>query len=94
VGRTADGEQFTLCVSELGVAFTWWKHLREDRLLSILAVRRGSELVAIAPLALRPRRFTRACPLPVLEFLGSGFVGSDYLDVIVRNGAETEACQP
>jgi CelD/BcsL family acetyltransferase involved in cellulose biosynthesis len=73
--------------------FTWWKHLREDRLLSILAVRRGSELVAIAPLALRPRRFTRACPLPVLEFLGSGFVGSDYLDVIVRNGAETEACQ-
>lgn len=73
--------------------FTWWKHLREDRLLSILAVRRGSELVALAPFALRRRRLTRACPLPVLEFLGSGFVGSDYLDVIVRKGAETEACQ-
>jgi len=29
----------------------------------------------------------------VLEFLGNGFVGSDYLDVIVRRGYEAEARQ-
>jgi len=73
--------------------YTWWKHLRENRLLSILAVRRGSELVALAPLALRPRSLTRGCPFPSLEFLGSGFVGSDYLDFIVRKGAENDASQ-
>ena len=73
--------------------YTWWKHLAEDRKLCILAVRRGSELMALAPLALRPRSLTRGCPLPVLEFLGSGFVGSDYLDFIVRKGAEDEASQ-
>jgi CelD/BcsL family acetyltransferase involved in cellulose biosynthesis len=73
--------------------FTWWKHLGEDRRLSILAVRRGSELVALAPFALRPRSLSRAQPLPLLEFLGSGFVGSDYLDVIVRQGSDAEARQ-
>jgi CelD/BcsL family acetyltransferase involved in cellulose biosynthesis len=71
--------------------YTWWKHLRENRKLCILAVRRGSELVALAPLAQRPRRLT--CPFSVLEFLGSGFVGSDYLDFIVRKGAEDQASQ-
>ncbi len=71
--------------------FTWWKHLSEDRHLSILAIRRGRELIAIAPLCLRPRSLSRARPLPVIEFLGSGFVGSDYLDVIVRKGDEAEA---
>ena len=73
--------------------FTWWKHLAEDRRLSILVVRRGSELIALAPLCLRPRNLLRTRPFAVLEFLGSGFVGSDYLDVIVRKGYLAEACQ-
>jgi CelD/BcsL family acetyltransferase involved in cellulose biosynthesis len=34
---------------------------------------------------------TRLFPFRVVEFLGSGTVGSDYLDFIVRKGAEAEA---
>jgi CelD/BcsL family acetyltransferase involved in cellulose biosynthesis len=71
--------------------YTWWKHLAEDRSLAILAVRRGSELVALAPFCLQPRSLTHARPFSALEFLGSGFVGSDYLDVIVRKGSGAEA---
>lgn len=66
--------------------FTWWKHLREDRRLHILAVRRDRELAAIAPLALRPHRLRRLLPFSALEFLGTGSVGSDYLDIPVRGG--------
>jgi len=73
--------------------YTWWKHLAEDRQLFILAVRRGSELVALAPFCFRPRSLSRGRLFPVLEFLGSGFVGSDYLDVIVRKGNSGEACR-
>lgn len=48
---------------------TWWKHLAAGRRLAILAVRRGGELVAIAPFCLQPRRLSRALPFSVLEFL-------------------------
>lgn len=67
---------------------TWWKHLAGRRQLHLLLVRCGQELVAIAPLARRPPSMTRLLPFPALEFLGTGTVGSDYLDVIVRRGAE------
>lgn len=73
--------------------YTWWKHLAGDRELSILAVRCDGELIGLAPCGLRPPSLTRARPLPVLEFLGSGSVGSDYLDIIVRRGRELEARQ-
>jgi len=66
--------------------YTWWKHLAGDRELSILAVRCEGELVALAPCGVR-----RGRPLPVLEFLGCGSVGSDYLDIIARKGREPEA---
>jgi CelD/BcsL family acetyltransferase involved in cellulose biosynthesis len=68
--------------------FTWWKHLGGRRRLSILAVRSAGELVAIAPLALRPPAYGRLAPFASLEFLGTGFAGSDYLDLIVRAGRE------
>ena len=76
-------------ISDLGVAL----HLVETSggecgSLSILAVRRGSELVAIAPFCPAAGSVSSARPFSVLEFLGSGFVGSDYLDVIVRKGGE------
>ena len=70
---------------------TWWKHLGGGRQLRILAVRQGRELIAIAPLALRPPRLLRLQPFSVLEFLGSGSVGSDYLDLAVRRGSENES---
>jgi len=70
---------------------TWWKHLAADRQLSILAVRCGSELAALAPLAVRPPGLSRGRLFPVQEFLGSGNAGSDYLDFIVRRGCEPYA---
>ena len=70
---------------------TWWKHLAGNRQLSILAVRGEGELAALAPCSLRSPSLSRWSPCPVLEFLGSGSVGSDYLDVIVRRGREPEA---
>jgi len=70
---------------------TWWKHLAGDRRLSILAVRWRGKLAALAPLCTRPPSLLGRRPLPTLEFLGNGFVGSDYLDLIVRRGYEAEA---
>jgi CelD/BcsL family acetyltransferase involved in cellulose biosynthesis len=70
---------------------TWWKHLSQGRRLAVLAVRRGDELLAIAPLALKPPQFGRLLPFRVLEFLGMGTVGSDYLDIIVRPDEEESA---
>lgn len=70
---------------------TWWKHLAGDRHLHLLALWQGSELVGLAPLALRTARWRRLLPFPALEFLGTGSVGSDYLDVVVRRGWEPQA---
>lgn len=72
---------------------TWWKQLAAGRKLQLLTVRRGSELLAIAPFAVRPRQPERLLPFQALEFLGTGAVGSDYLDLIIRRGAEEEALQ-
>jgi CelD/BcsL family acetyltransferase involved in cellulose biosynthesis len=71
--------------------YTWWKHLAGNTRLSILAVRCEGELAALAPCVRRPPALFRGRPIPILEFLGSGDVGSDYLDVIVRRGCEPEA---
>ena len=70
---------------------TWWKHLSANRQLSIMAVRLGGELIALAPLCLRPRSFSCRRPFSVLEFLGNGNVGSDYLDFIVHKNYEAQA---
>ncbi len=67
---------------------TWWKHLSGRRRLFIVAVRQGGRLLAIAPLSRKPGGFARL--LPILEFLGTGTAGSDYLDIIVRRGSEPE----
>src|SRR5579863_5819033 len=61
---------------------TWWKHLAEGRKLEVLAARDDGRLVGIAPLVLRRAQYARMMPR-VLEFLGTGVVGSDYLDLIV-----------
>ncbi len=42
--------------------YTWWKHLAGDRQLSILVVRRGEWLVALAPFCLRPARLLQPAP--------------------------------
>jgi CelD/BcsL family acetyltransferase involved in cellulose biosynthesis len=68
---------------------SWWKHLAEDRNLSILTAREGNELIGVLPLASRRARLTRMMPR-CLELLGSGVIGSDYLDAIVTGGREVE----
>jgi CelD/BcsL family acetyltransferase involved in cellulose biosynthesis len=71
--------------------YTWWYHLAGRRRLHIVVLRSGGDLLAIAPVAVRDHRVASLLPLPTLQFLGTGAVGSDYLDVIVRRGAEEEA---
>jgi CelD/BcsL family acetyltransferase involved in cellulose biosynthesis len=65
----------------------WWKHMSEDRALHIVTVREDGELTGILPLAERAPRLSRMMPR-TLEFLGTGLIGSDYLDAIVRPGRE------
>jgi CelD/BcsL family acetyltransferase involved in cellulose biosynthesis len=69
---------------------TWWTHLGEGRRLFIVTVRCDSRLIAVAPLTM-----SRAWPPPfsmrTLEFLGTGSVGSDYLDFIVDPDYERSA---
>jgi CelD/BcsL family acetyltransferase involved in cellulose biosynthesis len=63
---------------------TWWKHVSGGRRLHILTVRRGGQLIGIAPWALRPAEPGRLIPFRALEFMGMGDIGSDYLDLIAR----------
>src|SRR5437773_607800 len=71
--------------------YTWWRTLAGRRRLFILAVRCGDQLVAIAPLALAPPALGRLLPFRSFQLLGTGAVGSDYLDLIVRRGWEDRA---
>ncbi|HLQ76821.1 MAG TPA: GNAT family N-acetyltransferase [Terriglobia bacterium] len=58
----------------------WWRHFRNNRRLNVIEVRDGRDLVAILPLCAVSGR---------IEFLGTGSVGSDYLDLIIRNGRDS-----
>src|SRR5947209_12078351 len=69
--------------------FTWWKHMSEGRELSIIAVRDEGQLIGIMPLVRRTAQYARMMPR-VAEFLGSGIIGSDYLDAIIEKGREQE----
>lgn len=68
--------------------FTWWKHLAGNRRLWLVVLREGRDLAGVAPLALRLRQPRRLLPFRRLEFLGGGYVGSDYLDLIATRGSE------
>jgi CelD/BcsL family acetyltransferase involved in cellulose biosynthesis len=70
---------------------TWWKHLAGGRKLHVLVIRSGAEVIAIAPLASPSTKLARLVRIRALEFLGTGSVGSDYLDIIARRGREAEA---
>jgi len=72
--------------------FTWWKHLAAGRTLSILAAREQGKLVGILPFALRRAQYSRMIPRS-LEFLGTGLIGSDYLDAIVMPDVEDDVIQ-
>jgi len=67
--------------------FTWWQEVGSRHRLAIALVRQGGRLIGLAPWVVRRRLPAR------LEFLGSGRVGSDYLDVVARRGSEDEVVQ-
>lgn len=69
---------------------SWWIHFGQNRSLFIVTVRAASELVAIAPLV-RTREWIGPFAISMLEFAGTGSVGSDYLDFIVHSRCETTA---
>jgi CelD/BcsL family acetyltransferase involved in cellulose biosynthesis len=70
---------------------TWWTHLGGRRTLQILTARDANgRLLGIAPLCASRHRW----PLfSQLEFLGTGWAGSDYLDLIARRGYEGECAE-
>jgi CelD/BcsL family acetyltransferase involved in cellulose biosynthesis len=70
---------------------TWWRHLAGARRLRLAVARRGGRLLAVAPWADAGGPLWRLAGVPRLEFLGTGMVGSDYLDVILRGGDEAAA---
>ncbi len=70
--------------------YTWWSHFGHGKRLFIVTVRSGSQLIAIAPLTVT-RAGVGLVTVPVLEFAGTGNIGSDYLDFIVRSECETAA---
>jgi CelD/BcsL family acetyltransferase involved in cellulose biosynthesis len=70
---------------------TWFRHLGEGRRLFIVTVLRGSEVVALLPLATSPRAWDRILRVRTVEFLGTGKAGSDYLDIIINRDCEQEA---
>jgi CelD/BcsL family acetyltransferase involved in cellulose biosynthesis len=72
---------------------SWWNHLHSKRQLHIVAIRSAGSLVAIAPLMVSTRDLMAMKPFRALEFIGSGKVGSDYLDIIVRTGWEGQSFQ-
>lgn len=71
--------------------FTWWRHFGNGRQLAVYAGRTGDRLDVLAPLIARERQPLRGRPFLTFEPFGTGSVGSDYLDVIVRRGCERDA---
>src|SRR5215813_11683767 len=66
----------------------WWVHLADTRRLQILTARSDDgRLIGIAPLCASRGRWSW---LSQLEFLATGWAGSDYMDLIVRRGSEDE----
>lgn len=72
---------------------TWWEHFGEGRRLALLTLRRHRQLVGLAPLFSGRRRFGRVVPQRLIEWLGTGVVGSDYLDAAARRGHEAEVAR-
>jgi len=57
----------------------WWRHFGGGRRLRVMEVRNGETLLALLPMCIVSGR---------IEFLGTGSVGSDYLDAIVHAAHE------
>ena len=67
---------------------TWWRHLSRGRRLFVVVARDRGRAIALAPLVVRSPALLSALPFPTIQFMGTGSVGSDRLDVILRRGHE------
>src|SRR5438093_677388 len=71
--------------------YSWWTHLRGARTLRLLTLRTAAgRLIGIAPLSLSHGGLPW---LSRLEFLGTGWAGSDYLDLIAHRGCTVECAE-
>ncbi|MEM2144731.1 MAG: hypothetical protein QW279_05185, partial [Candidatus Jordarchaeaceae archaeon] len=70
--------------------YTWWETFQEGKELMILSVRKEDEkeLIGLLPIYIREDRLFGLKKVRVGEFLGTGIVCSDYLDIIIRTGYE------
>lgn len=71
---------------------TWWSHFGDGKRLFLVTVRSGEDLVAIAPLIMT-RAWAGPFAVPMLEFAGTGTIGSDYLDFIIDSACEAAALE-
>ncbi|MEW6730926.1 MAG: GNAT family N-acetyltransferase [Acidobacteriota bacterium] len=72
--------------------YTWWQHFKQERRLAVMLVKADQELVGIAPLFQEKARLRGLIPIKNLQWLGSGEVGSDYLNLIIKDGYEEQVC--
>jgi len=69
---------------------TWWAHFSRQRTLALVTLRRQGRLVGLAPFYLHTKTFGSVLPHRAMDFLATGVVGSDYLDVVMRRGYEED----
>lgn len=68
--------------------FSWWQHFGEGHELAIKLIDYHGELIGIAPLFIENARVQGLLSMRILQWLGIGAVGSDYLDLIAAPGYE------
>jgi len=70
--------------------YNWWEAFQEGKELRILSVRNedNNELIAVLPIYIREERLFGLKKVKIGEFLGTGIVCSDYLDIIIHPGLE------
>jgi len=71
--------------------FTWCKYRSQEKDRFLLVVTEGDLLVAIAPFVASQRSLSRMKLCNTLNFMGTDVIGSDYMDILIREGAEASA---
>ena len=71
---------------------SWWKAYGRGSTPLVVLIRRGDDLIGIAPLRIRPVSRYRVLRHEAIQFIGDGSADSDYLDLIARKGEEQAVC--
>jgi len=73
--------------------FNWWDIFHKKKNLKIFLVYDRYNLIGIIPLFLQKTKYFELFYLNELKILGSGEIGSDYLDFIIYRGREREVLE-